>query len=335
MRKSVHVVFILACVCALFSSVALGQGIGDRNRAGDSEGKYTIKGRVYMPDGRPAKNVRVDVESTDTGNTFYYTDQDGVFQTGSVRAGNFTVVAKVEGLPVEREFITIGREEPSGQTVSVTLFLRPEGQKKGDFFSNNPAFKEVPKPAMDKFKKAIEKLQKDDAKGAVALFDEAIAAYPNFAVAYHEKGAALLKTNELDQALVAFIKAIELKPDYVEAKYSVGYTHYLKKNYEVAAAIFDDVVKQKPDMVDAEMYRGISLYYLKNVDAAEASLQKTVGTPAGGKMPMAHLYLGQIYISKKKNAEAAAELEKYLELVPKAPNAEKLKTTIADLKKKT
>ncbi|HKP70147.1 MAG TPA: tetratricopeptide repeat protein [Pyrinomonadaceae bacterium] len=335
MTKRVQLVFFLACLGALFSSVGLAQGIGDRNRAGDSEGKYTIKGRVYLPDGKPAQNLRVDIESTDSGNSHYYTDLEGVFQTGSIRAGNFTVIAKIEGLPVEREFLTIDRDQPAGSTMTVTLFLRNEGQKKGDFFSNNPAFKEVPKPALDLFKKGMEKLQKDDGKAAVAFFDQAIAAYPNFAVAYHQKGAALLKANDPDQALVAFVKAIELKPDYVEAKYSVGYTQYLKKNYEVAAAIFDDVVKQKPEMIDAEMYRGISLFYLKNVDAAEASLQKTIATPAGGKMAMAHLYLGQIYISRKKNAEAAAELEKYLELVPKAPNAEKLKSTIADLKKKT
>lgn len=335
MRKKLKLMFISACLGALFSSMASAQGIGDRNRAGDSEGNYTIKGRVYLPDGKPAQNVRVDVDSTDTGGKYYYTDMDGVFQTGNVRAGNYTISATVQGLPTEREFITIGREAPAGQTIAVTLFLRNEGQKKGDFYSNNPRFKEVPKPALDKFKKGMEKLQKDDAKAAIPLFDEAIAAFPQFAPAYYEKGVAHLKANEHDAALTALVKAIELQPDYTEAKYYVGYVQYLKKNYEVAAAIFDDVVKIKADMPEAEMYRGISLYHLKNVDAAEASLKKTVGMPAGARLPMAHLYLGQIYITKKKNAEAAVELEKYLELVPKAPNAEKLKTTIADLKKKT
>jgi regulator of sirC expression with transglutaminase-like and TPR domain len=38
-------------------------------------------------------------------------------------------------------------------------------------------------------------------------------------------------------------------------------------------------------------------------------------------------------MQKKQNAEAAAELEKYVKLVPKAPDADKLKSTIADLKK--
>jgi len=333
MRKRLQLVCISACLGALFSSVALGQGIGSgRNRAGDSEGRFTIAGRVYMPDGRPAQNVKVDVDNTD-GAKSYYTSIDGTFQTGAIKAGNYTISVTIPGLPTEREFLTIDRDSPVGQTYNVSLFLRVEGQKKGDFYSNNPLFKDVPKAALDKFKKGVEKLDKNDAKGAIPLFDEAIAAYPSFAVAHHQKGSALLRENELDKALESFVKAIELKPDYVEAKFSVGYTQYQKKNYEVAAAVFDDVLKQKADMIDAQMYQGISLFYLKNTVAAEAVLKKTIATPAGEKMPLAHLYLGQIYAQKKKNAEAIVELEKYLELLPKAPNADRIKAAIADLKK--
>lgn len=332
MRERLQLVFFLACLGALFSSVTLGQGIGDRNRAGNSEGKYTIQGRVYMPDGRPAQNVKVDIDNTDGAKT-YYTNIDGTFQTGSITAGNYTISVTIPGLETEREFLTIGREAAPGQTYNVTLFLRRQGQKKGDFYSNNPLFSDVPKAALDKFKKGAEKLEKNDTKAAAALFDEAIAAYPSFAIAYYQKGSALLREKELDKALEAFIKAIELKPDYVEAKYSFGYTHYLKKNYEVAEAVFDDVLKQKADMIDAQLYQGISLFYLKNTDAAESVLKKTIATPAGEKMPLAHLYLGQIYVQKKKNAAAVVELEKYLELLPKAPNADRIKTAIADLKK--
>jgi TolA-binding protein len=329
MKRKLQLMFIFICLGALVH----GQGIGDRNRAGDSEGKFTIQGRVVMPDGRPAAGVKVYIENADQPSQTYVTNVDGIFQTGSVRAGNFTISATVVGIPTEREFLTIDRDTPAGRTFNVTLFLRAQGQKKGDFYSNNPLFKEVPKPALDKFKKGIEKLEKNDAKAAAVLFDEAIAAYPNFAAAYYQKGSAHLKENDLDKALEAFVKAISFKPDYVEAKYSVGYTQYLKKNYEVAAAVFDDVLQQQADMPEANMYLGISLFNLKNIDAAEAGLKKAVAVKGGEKLALAHLYLGQIYAQKKKNAEAVTELEKYLELLPKAPNADKIKTAIADLKK--
>jgi tetratricopeptide (TPR) repeat protein len=81
------------------------------------------------------------------------------------------------------------------------------------------------------------------------------------------------------------------------------------------------------------MYLGISLFNLKNIDAAETILKKTVASKGGEGLALAHLYLGQIYAGKKKNAEAINELEKYLELLPKAPNAARIKSAIADLKK--
>ncbi|MBK8464698.1 MAG: tetratricopeptide repeat protein [Chloracidobacterium sp.] len=327
-------IFILFATLGLFVMSAAGQGIGDRNRAADSNGgNYSIQGRVLLPDGKPATGVKVYVSSSDGPGLSVTTNIDGTFQTGSINAGNYTIAVKVQGYPSESEFLTIDRDTPAGRTFNVLLYLRVEGQKKGDFYSVNPMFKDVPKPAIEKFKQGVEKLQKNDAKAAVRSFDEAIAAYPNFAVAYHEKGSALLMQNELDLALEAFVKAVQIKPDYLEAKYSVGYTQYLKKHYEVAAAVFDDVVKQKKAMCEAYMYLGISLYNLRNIDAAESGLKTAIACPAGEKLALAHLYLGQIYAQKKKNSEAISELEKYLELLPKAPNADRIKTAIADLKK--
>lgn len=334
MRSKLWFKFTFVILSAFAAAAINGQGIGDRNRAADSGGgTYSIQGRVYLPDGKPAQNVKVEIVNPDAPTVSTYTNLDGVFQTGTVRAGNFTITVRVQGLPAENEFLTIDRDAPAGRTFNVTLFLRMEGQKKGDFYSNNPNFRDVPKPALDKFKQGVEKLKRDDAKGAIASFDEAIASYPNFAPAYYERGRAYLRANELDTALEAFVKAIAIKPDYLEAKYSVGYTQYLKKNYEVAAAVFDDVLKQRK-MPEAYMYLGISLYYLKNIAAAEAQLKSAVSND-GESVALAHRYLGGIYLQQKKNTEAAAELQKYLDLVPKTPDADRLKKTIADLRKQS
>jgi tetratricopeptide (TPR) repeat protein len=199
--------------------------------------------------------------------------------------------------------------------------------------STNPLLAGVPADALDKFRKGEEKLRRSDFKGAAALFDEATRSHPAFAAAYYEKGQAQLKDNDMDGALGSFVKAVQAKQDYLEAKYSVGYTQFLRKNYEVAAAVFDDVLKQKRDMPEAHMYLGISLYHLKNVEAAEAALRSAIAAHDGENVALAHRFLGGIYLQKKRNSEAAAELERYLELVPKAPDAGRLKETIAGLKK--
>ncbi len=334
--------FLLCClflvVTSFLSATAHSQAIGDRNRTsatGGGSGSHSVTGKVSYPDGSPAGGVTVTINGFGFGSTKTVTDKNGGFSFIDLPKGSYNVHARADGYETAIDSLTIDMYASRNQGYVMRLFLRSPGQPKGAKALPNPLLKDVPKEPLGKYGQAMEKLEKSDPEAALVLLDEALALYPNFAAAAYEKGAVLLKQNELDTALAAFVKAVSIKPDFLEAKYSFGYTHYMKKNYEVAAAVFDDVLKQKPDMRDAQMYLGISLFNLKNLDAAEMNLKKSIVTPGDGRLALAHLYLGQIYAQKKKNAEAAAELEKYLKLVPKAPNADRLKTTIADLKKKT
>ena len=328
MRKKLKLMFVLSSSAVIFATGATtnAQGIGDRNHA-QGLGGYRVSGKVYLPDGRPAVNVTVSVNGTETSNATSRTNQDGAYEITGLGAGNYAVSVRESGYKVENESITIAGGS-AGSAFTVIFHLSVVGEAK----AANPLLASVPSAAVAKFQKGMEKVASDP-KIAVSLFDDAITSYPNFAAAYFEKGAALLKMNDSDKALECFVKAIQLKPDYIEAKYSYGYVEYLKKNYEVAAAVFDDVLKQKNDMPEAHMYLGISLYYLKNVGAAEAQLKMATAAESGERVALAHRFLGGIYAAKKQNAAAAAELQKYVDLVPKAPDADKLKATIADLKK--
>ncbi len=329
MRNKLRLTFIfigLSILC-LAGASANSQGIGDRNMA-RSGGSHIITGTVKLPDGKPAQGVKVYIGGADFTNTSTTTDGDGKYILGSLPDGNYEISVKEEGYEKASETMTIDRFAPVGQGYHISFQLR--GAARGP----NPILAGVSKDAVAKFQKGMEKVS-NDPKAAIGLFDEAIAIYPNFAAAYFEKGAALLKTNDIDKALESFVKAIQIKPDYIEAKYSYGYAEYLKKNYEIASAVFDDVLKQRSNMPEAHMYLGISLYYLKNVDAAESQLKLATASESGERVALAHRFLGGIYMQKKQNGPAAAELQKYVDLVPKAPDADKLKATIADLKKRS
>jgi len=322
----------LAFSIVLLAIHSNAQGVGDRNRP-SSGGTHIVSGKVRLPDGTAAVGARVTLNNTDIGASTQSTDHDGEFSFSGLPEGNYTLNVRATGYQQENETFTIERFSAAGQGAQFAFVLRAPGQPKADPRGSNTLLAGVPKDAISKYEKGMEKMSKDDAKGAVADFDAAIAAYPSFAAAYYEKGGALLKANDLDNATVAFVKAIELKPDYTEAKYGYGLTQFQKKNYEVAAAAFNDVLQVQKDMADAHLNLGISLFYLKNVDAAESELKTAVSVKGGEKLAMAHLYLGQIYSQKKRNAEAVTELEKYLEMVPKAPNADRIKQAIEQLKK--
>jgi tetratricopeptide (TPR) repeat protein len=331
MRSKLQLLFIFMCLGALG---VYGQGIGDRNRPA-GRGTYRITGKVYLPDGSPAKDVAVNVSGTEYNGTSTRTDLDGVYTISGLSSGNYSVSVREKGYQAENEFLTIPEGVISGQSFPIIFYLRAPGEPKRSGAAANPLLKDVPKDAIGKYEKGMEKASKNDSKGAIADFDAAIAAYPNFAAAYYQKGSVLLKTNDADKATEAFVKAITIKPDYTDAKYGYALAQFEKKNYEVAAAAFNDVLQQRKDMAEAHLNLGISLFYLKNSDAAESELKSAISSKGGEKLALGHLYLGQIYMQKKKNTEAVTELEKYLELLPKAPNADRIKTAIADLKKKT
>jgi tetratricopeptide (TPR) repeat protein len=324
--------FFVSISLLLSAVIATGQGIGDRNRP-SSGGTHVVSGKVRLPDGRPAVGVRITLSNTDIGSSTQNTDSDGSFSFSGMPEGNYTITVKADGYQTENESFTIERFAAAGQGTQLAFLLREPGQGKTDSRSANPLLKDAPKDAVSKFEKGMEKASKEDYKGAVSDFDSAIGAYPKFAAAYYEKGAALLKLNDLDNAMAAFVKAIELKPDYVEAKYGYGLVMFQKKDYAVSAAAFNDVLQQRKDMAEAHLNLGISLFYLKNLDAAETELKTATSTKGGEKLALAHLYLGQIYSQKKQNTDAIKELETYLELVPKAPNADRIKQAIEQLKK--
>lgn len=335
MKKSYYtwgfVLTIMLSFCAL--PAAQAQGYGDRNSTGD--GKLAIQGKVFLPNGNPAAGVTVSYSGTEFVSGTARTDDSGNFRFNNLPPGNYTVTVRgTEDFETDNETIAMGKESSAGQSFTVVFNLRNKGAKKGDL-SANPFFANVPKEALKKYQEAAEGIKKNDLKAAVAALDAAIAIYPDFAIAYNEKGLLLVRQNELDKALEAYVKAIQLKPDYFDAKFNFGYALLNKKEYQQTEMIFRDLLKQKNDMPTAHMYLGIALTGLKKYDEAEAELKQAVSMKGGENLAQAHRYLGGIYIQKKRNAEAIAELQKFLDLSPKAPDADKIKAIIEDLKKKS
>jgi Tfp pilus assembly protein PilF len=328
--------FLFAIGVLLFAAAGINaQGFGDRNAAsnGPDEGRYAIDGKVVMPDGTPAKYLRVTYTSTRGDNNTTQTDSEGMFRFDNIPSGNYTVTARTEGFQPATETVVISREGSMGQSNRTVLYIRAEGQKKGAF-PPSPLLKDVPKEAVAKFEKALEKAAKNDAKAALPLLDEAIALHARFALAYYEKGVIYQKQNDLDNALTSFTKALEIKPDYLEAKMNYGLTLLAMKNNELAAAVFQDVMKQKADMPSAYSNFGIAMLRMGKTDIAEKAFKYTMTLKGGDSLPAAHLYLGGIYLQRKQNAEAIVELQKYLDLMPNASDAPKIKATIEELKKK-
>jgi tetratricopeptide (TPR) repeat protein len=82
------------------------------------------------------------------------------------------------------------------------------------------------------------------------------------------------------------------------------------------------------------MYLGIALLRLNKFDEAEKEL--LVATAANATyLAMANYYLGGLYWKKQDYARAIEQLEKYLQFTPNAPDADRVRATIKDLRGRT
>ncbi len=82
------------------------------------------------------------------------------------------------------------------------------------------------------------------------------------------------------------------------------------------------------------MYLGIALLGLDYPEYAEKEFLKALSLKDDEKLAQAHRYLGGIYWRKGNYKQAIDELEKYLKFAPKAPDAEKVRATIEQLRAK-
>jgi tetratricopeptide (TPR) repeat protein len=315
---------LLAACAASFAQGGVGSS---RGLPGTNDGIHTIKGRVYFPPGATGdRHLRVTLKSADSTDETTTTDEDGAFAFNRLRAGNYTVV--VEG---GKEFdnaiepAAIDRASPGSRMVNLTISLRPKGTAE--------AYSKIPKAARDLYSKGMEAAAKGDSKKAVEHLSGAVSAYPEFAQALSELGVQYLKLGQPDKAAESLQAALKLTPNDAGARLNYGFALLNQKKFEEAEAQLREVLKTNDAMPTAHMYLGITLMNQKKMDDAEAELLRAVASNSA-EVASAHRYLGGIYWGKREYKRAADELETYLKLSPKAPDAERTRAAIKELRDK-
>ena len=253
-------------------------------------------------------------------------------------AGEYRV--KVEGgktFQDEFETASIYREASGGRIVQLTVQMKYKPE-------SNPALAGVPRDAVDLYTKGLESAKKGDTKKAIEQLGGAVALDANFAPALSELGVQYIKAGQPDKAIEVLQKAVKLSPTDFSAHLNYGFALLSKKDYAGAETELREALKLKADAPTAHMYLGIALlttsrdektkqYDMAKYNEAQKELETAVASNRA-EVAMAHKYLGGIYMGNKDYKRAADELEIYLKLTPKAPDAEKLKAIIKDLRSK-
>lgn len=319
---------ICFALCVAFSVHA--QLPGSSRGVASGDGNNMIQGRVHFPTGQAVGDapVKVNLENINSpGLMSTATDQDGSFRFRGLAPGSYTIVVDAGAqFDKAREPVNIDHES-SGRVVQVAIQLHLKMD------ASNPAFAGVPQNALSLYEKGTAAAKKGDNKAAAEFLSQAVAAHPNFPIALSDLGFQYMKLNKTDKAGEAYEALLKLKPNDALAHLNFGIVLFTDKKFEDAETHLRKALELKNTGPMAHYYLGLTLVGAKRYGEALKEFEATVAN-GGENLALAHKYLGGLYMSVKKNQEAADELEKYLKLDPKAPDADRIKGTIKDLRDK-
>lgn len=311
--------------------VAKAQAPGSSRNGGlpSGEGNIMLQGRIYFPSGQSAsgRTIRVSLQSATAfggGNTAV-PDQDGVFVINGLVPGDYTVVVDA-GKEFETAREPVGIYSGTSKVVQVTIQLKPK------ISSANPLFAGVPSNALNLYQKGMDAVKKGDSKAAVESLSAAVAAHPTFALALSDLATQYMHLKQWDKAGETYDALIKLKPDDPLAHLNAGIVAFNQKKMEGAESHLRKAIELKSAGPSAHYYLGLIMVSTKRYAEAVPEFEAAIAN-GGENLANAHKYLGGLYYSTKPQ-QAADELEKYLKLDPKAPDAEKIKGTIKDLRSK-
>lgn len=336
-------VVLLSLILIFLPERASAQAGGSVESVGTG-GRHSIQGRLIFPSGKRAEvRLKIRLESQTSGDLTVLSDINGYFSFQALRPGTYTVVidggenyrSVRESVFIESATVSTRRTTqiiPISRPFTVQVYLQPKeeptGLKAGVLDASLAA---LPKPAVDLYNKALESAAKGEHTKAAEQLRHAIALYPAFVTAMNELGVQYIFLKDFEKAVEALRSAVNLAPTQFQPRLNYGVALLNQMKFEEAEAQLREAVKTADSAATAHMYLGIALVNLKRYDEATKELERSV-VLASGKLAQSHYYLGGIYWRARDYKRAAEELEKYLQLDPKAHNAEKVRATIKDLR---
>ncbi len=297
-------------------------------------GINTISGMIVSSNGqRIARRVSVRLRSMTRGDRISTTDENGNFVFRGVPPGDFIVVIDKEQdfEPFSQNVSVIQPRGMPPQTYYLSIRLELKGRAEAKPGVLNAEFVNVPKPALVHYDKAVEQARKGNHPGAVEELKLAIKEYPSFMLAFNELGVQYLKLNQLENADEAFQSALKITPDAFAALINRGIANFMMKRYGEAVPILRNALAKNDQSAVGHYFLGQALANLGLFEDAEKELLASLKL-GNEEMKEAHRILAIIYTSRGARKQAADELEAYLKLAPHAPDAEKLKDKIRQLR---
>jgi len=290
-------------------------------------GEARVEGKVF--DGstkKPIPNPKILVESADSGVNFKK-EFDGKAD------GSYAIFLLIGTIRYKMTYSAPGYQ-PFVQTIK--LKLAPERNIQDMDLSPvnstveagnaSPAAQPTADPAILAYNEGAALANEGKTAEAVVKLEEAVAAKPDLTSGYIALARMYLKLKNYDKAIDRADKALSYDNDNIDMN-AVLYESYNAKGDKAKASEYKKKLPANPRALFNDAAKLINA----NKDAdAEPLLKQAIA--ADDKFAVAYYELGMIYVRSGKNAEAKANLEKYLELEPNGKDASTAKEMLKYVK---
>jgi tetratricopeptide (TPR) repeat protein len=181
-------------------------------------------------------------------------------------------------------------------------------------------------PAVEAYNEGAQLANAGDTAGAMAKFEQAVAAKPDLLAGWMALAKSALKAKQYPKAIEAAKKVVEIDDEDTEM-WAVLNQAYTATGDKANAAIAE---KKMPANANSLFNEAARLINQGKDGEAEKMLKQAVQVDE--KMAVAWYELGMVYVRTAKNADAREALMKYLELEPNGKDAPTAKEMLNYLK---
>lgn len=285
--------------------------------AQDYKGKGRIGGIVTDEDGNPIDGVTVKLFSlrAQDGITVK-TDKDGKWLGAWIRSGGWNVDFVKIGYAPKKVSVDIS-ESKRNPDIDVTL-TKVEGLALTD-------------DIRDILTKGNDLFEAQDYAGAMALYEEILAKYPDAYPIYMNVGNSYFAQENYDLAEESYKKVIEKEPANVSAIIAIGNCYANRDESDQALEWYGKVEFEKIE--DPTVLYNLGTHYYNNAKFEEALKFYQRAVEKQKESTDALYQLGLTYLNLQRNAEAIAAFEDYLKVDAESGRAEQVRGFLDYLKK--
>jgi Tfp pilus assembly protein PilF len=225
-----------------------------------------------------------------------------------------------------------GRRLMDNPNVGV-IVLHPLANVEGYTFSITTA--NAPKDARKAYERGLDRIRKKKPQEAEAHFKKAVAAYPKYALAWHELGRAQELLKKDAEARHSYRQSIEADPKFINPHVNLMALAGRERDWPGVLETSQTVLKLNPfSFPHAWLFNSVANFNLGKLDEAERSAREAMKLDPKNRIPKISHILGVILAEKRDYSNALEHLRGYLMmLAPDGPETEMVKKQVADLEK--